>query len=196
MTPDEIRQFVSAIPIRKSPRAFDMPGLCFRTFVEVLLGTGMRISEALSLTRSLINLQTGEVTIIGKGNKERTVFFSPRSLNWVRIYLEERKDRVETLFLSSWSRPLSCATVLKWFRKLRARAGIKKHITPHTLRHTVGTTLLFNGCPIGHIKQILGHADLMTTCKFYLGTDRRASKKEFLRCLDYDVPAASTTPQT
>ena len=80
LTPEEIQQFVAAIPIRTSPRRYDLKWLCFRTLVEVLLGTGMRISEALSLKRNAINFHTGEATIIGKGNKERVVFFSPRSL--------------------------------------------------------------------------------------------------------------------
>jgi integrase len=71
LTPDEIQRYVAAIPVRTGPRSFDMKWLCFRALVEVLLGTGMRISEALSLKRSSINFQTGEATIIGKGNKGR-----------------------------------------------------------------------------------------------------------------------------
>ena len=69
-----------------------MDWLGFRTLVEVLLGTGARISEALSLKRSSINFQTGEATIIGKGNKERVLFFSPRALNWVKEYVTRRKS--------------------------------------------------------------------------------------------------------
>lgn len=84
LAPDEVQRYVSAIPIRKGPKSFDMKWLCFRTLVEVLLGTDMRISDALSLKRSSINFQTGKATIIGKGNKERVVFFSPRALNWVK----------------------------------------------------------------------------------------------------------------
>jgi integrase/recombinase XerD len=65
----------------------------------LLLGTGARISEALSLKRSSINFQTGEATIIGKGNKERVLFFSPRALNWVKEYVSRRKDHGEALFV-------------------------------------------------------------------------------------------------
>ncbi len=71
LTPEEVQQFVAAIPIHKSQRGFDLKWLCFRTLVEVLLGTGVRISEALSLKRTSVNFQTGEATIVGKGNKER-----------------------------------------------------------------------------------------------------------------------------
>jgi site-specific recombinase XerD len=73
LTPDEIRQYVAAIPLRKGPRSYDIDWLGFRVLVEVLLGTGARISEALSLKRSSINFQTGEATIIGKGDKERVL---------------------------------------------------------------------------------------------------------------------------
>ncbi len=190
LTADEVQRFVSAIPIRKSQRVFDMKGLCFRTLVEVLLGTGMRISEAVSLMRSSINVQTGETTVIGKGNKERTIFFSPRALNWVKEYLTRRTDSQEALFLASGGRPLQVRTAIAWFGRFRGKAGIKKKVTAHILRHTVATTLLFNGCPIGHIKDILGHEYLMTTCKYYLGTDKRAAKQAHRTYLDYERASA------
>jgi integrase/recombinase XerC len=187
LTPDEIQQYVSAIPVRKGPRSFDMKQLCFRALVEVLLGTGMRISEALSLRRSSIDFQTGEATIIGKGNKERVVFFSPRSLGWVKEYVTRRKDRGEALFVigeRGQALQLQCAHV--WFRRFRRSIRFPKPVTAHMLRHTMATTLLFNGCPIGHIKEILGHDRLITTCNFYLGVDKRAAKKAHGDFLDYE----------
>jgi integrase/recombinase XerC len=187
LTPDEIQQFVAAIPFRTGPRSIDMKWLCFRVLVEVLLGTGMRISEALSLKRSSINFQTGEATIIGKGNKERVVFFSPRSLNWVKEYVTRRKDPGEALFVSGrGGKTLARETVHAWFRRFRIAIRFPKPVTAHMLRHTVATTLLFNGCPIGHIKEILGHDRLITTCNFYLGADKRAAKKAHGDFLDYE----------
>ena len=187
LTPEEIAQFVAAIPVRKGPRSFDMKWLCFRVLVEVLLGTGMRISEALSLKRSSINFQTGEATIIGKGNKERVVFFSPRSLNWVKEYVTRRKDSGEALFVSgAHGKTLARETVHTWFRRFRNEIRFPKPVTAHMLRHTVATTLLFNGCPVGHIKEILGHDRLMTTCNYYLGVDKRAAKKAHGDFLDYE----------
>jgi site-specific recombinase XerD len=79
LTPDEIRQHVAAIPLRKGPRSYDVDWLSFRVLVEVLLGSGARISEALSLKRTSINLQTGEATIIGKGNIRSACCFCRRS---------------------------------------------------------------------------------------------------------------------
>ncbi len=191
LTADEVQQFLAAIPIRKGSRTFDMKWLSFRALVEVLLGTGMRISEALSLQRSSVNFETGEASIIGKGNKERVVFFSPRALNWVKEYISRRRDSQSALFLDSWSRPLTRSTAVTWFTRFRKECRFKKKITAHILRHTVATTLLFNGCPIGHIKDILGHEYLMTTCKYYLGTDKRAAKKAHGKYLSYDAPTWS-----
>lgn len=184
LTPKEVQQYVSAIPIRKSSGEFHMVWLRFRTLVEVLLGTAMRISEALSLKRSSINFETGETTIIGKGNKERVVFFSPRALGWVKEYLSKRTDRRDALFLS-FGRPMACENARAYFAQFQEMSGLKKKVTPHILRHTAATTLLHNGCPIGYIKEILGHEDLMTTCKYYLGTDKRGVKKAHVQYLEY-----------
>lgn len=188
LTPDEVGRFVSAIPVYKNQRAFDMKWLSFRALVEVLLGTGMRISEALSLKRSAIRFDTGEAQIIGKGSKERTVFFSSRALAWVKEYVNRRTDTRSELFLATNRKPLGIRVVSKRFRMVRALTGLEKNVTPHILRHTVATTLLFNGCPIGHIKQILGHAMLETTCKFYLGVDNRAAKQAHRAYLTYNHP--------
>src|SRR5712691_9354606 len=187
LTPDEVQQYVAAIPLRKGPRSYDVDWLGFRVLVEVLLGTGARISEALSLKRTSINFQTGEATIIGKGNKERVLFFSPRALNWVKEYVSRRKDQGEALFVvGRRGRPMRLCAALTRFRRFRKMIGFPKPVTAHMFRHTVATTLLFNGCPIGHIKDILGHDRLITTCNFYLGADKRAAKKAHGDFLDYE----------
>jgi site-specific recombinase XerD len=195
LTPEEVRQFVSAIPFRKSQRTFHRQWFSFRVLVEVLLGTGMRISEALSLKRSAINFAAGEAKIIGKGNKERVVFFSARALNWLKEYLTRRKDQNDAAFLDSRGNPLMQATALKWFSRIREKANLPKKVTAHILRHTMATTLLFNGCPIGHIKDILGHQYLVTTCNYYLGTDKRAAKRAHGKYLDYEAEESECGPE-
>ena len=77
----------------------------FRVLVEVLLGTGMRIGETISLNRKHINWEKKEAKIIGKGNKERRVFFTDRSLDWLRRYLEWRKDTHEAVFVTKTLTP-------------------------------------------------------------------------------------------
>src|ERR1035438_8650154 len=85
--------------------------------------------------------------------------------------------RKTTSGFSRRSRGLLVCAALTRFRRFRRLIRFPKPVTAHMLRHTVATTLLFNGCPIGHIKDILGHDRLITTCNFYLGADKRAAKK-------------------
>jgi integrase/recombinase XerD len=188
LTPEEVRVFVEAI-IAPEEDLGEVPieRLRFRTFVEVLLGTGARLSEALSLNRGDVNFERREARIIGKGNKERLLYFTDRTLEWVGRYLARRDDDEDPLFLTRRYPPRRPErTILKnTFAVYRAKAGIRKRVSAHILRHTMATTLLFNGCPIGHIKEILGHERLDTTCRYYLGLDRRAAKEAHERFLAY-----------
>ncbi len=169
---EEIETFVSSIDTSKPM------GLRFRALVETILGTGMRISETLALNRKSISWETKEAKIIGKGNKERRVFFTDRALKWIRLYLEGRWDGNEAIFATEdGNRRLKIDDISKFFIAARNKAGIDKPITPHILRHTVATNLVFNGCPITHVKEILGHELLDTTCKYYLGVDKEQAKK-------------------
>jgi site-specific recombinase XerD len=185
LTPAEIEQFLSAIPLYTNKTRMDVRWLGFRSLVEVLLGTGMRISEALSVKCTDVKFDTGEARIIGKGNKERTVFFTPRALGWVKEYMNRRSDQSEWLFALPDGTHMTINTVHNRFRRIRARSGLLKIVTPHILRHTCATTLLFNGCPIGFIKEVLGHDRLETTCKYYLGVDKTAAKEAHRKYLTF-----------
>ena len=191
LTNEEIQQFVDVIKIKNTwdgknkKNCVRMDGLKFRSLVEVLLGTGMRISEALSLNRDSINFEKKEAKIIGKGNKERTVFFNDRSLEWVRCWLEERKDNQLPLFISQKGNRWDKGEVNKLFQRYSKKAGITKKLTPHILRHTMATNLLFNGCPISHVKEILGHDRLETPCRYYLGLDKSKAKEAHGKFLNY-----------
>jgi hypothetical protein len=114
--------------------------------------------------------------------------FSPRALNWVKEYVTRRHDQGEALFVvGRRGRPMKLCAALTRFRRFRRMVRFPKPVTAHMLRHTVATTLLFNGCPIGHIKDILGHDRLITTCNFYFGADKRAAKKAHGDFLDYEL---------
>lgn len=83
-------------------------------------------------------------------------------------------------------RRLSYDAVKSVFRRVAQRAHLRKKVTAHVLRHTVATTLLFDGCPIGHIKELLGHERLDTTCRYYFGVDVRAAKEAHRKFLRYE----------
>jgi integrase/recombinase XerD len=188
LTPEEVRAFVEAIiGPDESWKHVPIERLRFRAFVEVLLGTGARLSEALALNRADLNFERREARIIGKGNKERILYFTERSLQWVGRYLKRRDDDEEPLFITHYYPPRRAErTLLKnAFGVYRRKAGIQKRVSAHVLRHTMATALLFNGCPIGHIKEILGHERLDTTCRYYLGVDRRAAKEAHGKFLMY-----------
>lgn len=180
LTKDEVEAFIATIDIKR------IAGLRFRALVEVLLGTGMRISETLSLDRKSIDWEKREAKIIGKGNKERRVFFTEKALEWVRKYLEARTDSHEAIFITTGEPSrLSIGDIWRFFRYHREKAHIHKKLTPHILRHTVATNLVFNGCPIVHVKEILGHEKLDTTCKYYLGVDKEQAKRAHSQYLDF-----------
>jgi integrase/recombinase XerD len=179
LTKEEIEAFIGTINTSR------LNELRFRAIVETILGTGMRISEVLSLNRKDIDWKKKEAKIVGKGNKERTVFFTDQALEWIRRFLETRHDSCEAIFVTRGDpRRLSTGDIWRFFKRHREKARITKKLTPHILRHTVATNLVFNGCPIVHVKEILGHERLDTTCKYYLGVDRALAKKAHKQYLD------------
>jgi integrase/recombinase XerD len=179
LTKEEIETFLSTIS------GSTLADLRFRAIVETILGTGMRISEVLSLNRKDINWKKKEAKIVGKGNKERTVFFTTRALEWIRRYLEKRHDSCEAVFITNGlPRRMTAGDTWRFFKRHREKAKITKKLTPHILRHTVATNLVFNGCPIVHVKEILGHERLDTTCKYYLGVDKELAQKAHDQYLD------------
>jgi integrase/recombinase XerD len=191
LSAEEVEQFVSSIKLKNRRGGVYVAGLRLRTLVEVILGSAMRIQEALSLDRDKIDFKNAEAKIIGKGRKERTVFFTDRALYWIREYLKTRRDDCPALFVCQDGQTrLSRTDIWRPFARQKKLSGIKKKVTPHLLRHTAATQLLFNGCPIGHIKEILGHERLETTCRYYLGLDRRAAKAAHRKYLCYGLQAA------
>jgi site-specific recombinase XerD len=186
LTAEEVARFVAVIPLVTTSGRVHGDGLRFRALVEALLGSAMRISELLSLDRAQVDFELREAKIVGKGNKERVVFFSARAIQWLRRYLDWRTDEHPALFVCRGGKSrLNQLDLWRPFARYRKRAGIVKPVTPHLLRHTAATQLLFNGCPVGHIKEILGHERLETTCRYYLGLDHRAAKQAHERFLVY-----------
>jgi site-specific recombinase XerD len=186
LTAEEVDRLVNSIRLVTYRGQPHLANIRLRALLEVLLGTAMRIGEALSLDRSQIDFARREARIIGKGNKQRVVFFTERALHRLRQYWHSRKDDHPAAFVSlDGRRRLQRPDIWRGFARLKRASGLSKPIRPHLLRHTAATQLLFNGCPVGHIKEILGHERLETTCRYYLGLDRRAAKAAHERFLTY-----------
>lgn len=182
LTNEEVEQIRRVIPTTT------FTGLRLRVLVEVLLTTGLRISESLALDRIPFEEGKVEVEIIGKGGKRREVFFSASTLTWIRKFLYHRTDDCAAVFVTTGiPRRLDRSDISKFFKALRRKAGIGKPLTPHILRHTYCTNLLRNGADITYIKELAGHSDIQTTAKYYLGVDRKALRSVVDRYLSYEI---------
>ena len=162
-------------------------GLRMRALMELLIASGMRISEALSLNRDSISWETNEAMIIGKGNKQRDIFITERAAEWLKKYLAGRTDSNPALFVTFGTvERLNRHDLGKEFRRYAVKAGLKKKVTPHILRHSMATLMLHNGVDITYIKDLLGHSSIETTAQYYLGTDKKALKEAHSKYLKFD----------
>ena len=149
---------------------------------EFMYSTGCRIGEAVNLNRQSINFSNQSVIVLGKGNKEREVYFNTRCDIWLKRYLEERTDDQEALFVTVRApHRMSISQMRYVIKQISKRSGINKSIHPHQLRHSYATTLLNNGAPLEVIQNLMGHEKSETT-KIYAylsGTLRRELYKKF-----------------
>lgn len=146
-----------------------------KAILETLFSTGLRVSELANLKTDQINLKKDEFTIRGKGDKPRIVFLSNQAKYWIDQYLKLRKDDNPYLFIShdraAKKRPkkedqnegLTPRSIQRLMEKYAKIAGITKHVTPHTMRHSHATDLLMNGADIRSVQAMLGHASITTT---------------------------------
>ncbi|MBQ1539968.1 tyrosine-type recombinase/integrase [Candidatus Saccharibacteria bacterium] len=149
-------------------------GLRDRAIIELLYSGGLRVSELVGLNRDSINLERREFMVRGKGSKDRPIFISETCADRVRDYLDARTDSLPALFLNN-SKNLQAVDTSGDYRRMTARsverivekyarlAGITKHVSPHTLRHSFATDLLMNGADLRAVQSMLGHADISTT---------------------------------
>jgi len=182
--------------VRDAVEAHTFTGLRMRTLIEVLLTTGLRISEALSLDRTPFEAGESEVNVIGKGSKPRTVFFPEATIGWIKRLLRFRADDFPAVFVTTgiprrWDRNDQS----KYFKAIKWKAGIGKPFTPRILRHTYCTNLRDNGTDITLIKELAGHADIQTTAKYYLGVSKQALRDAVRKNLNYTVPRKSESDQ-
>lgn len=136
-----------------------------KTIIYFLLSTGCRISEICGLDRDDIDFMTLECTVLGKGNKERTVFLDDITAMMLKRYLAERKDNSPALFIGKGSERMTPGGVRFRLKTIAERAGVQ-NVHPHRFRRTLATNLIDRGMPIQEVASILGHDNINTTMTY------------------------------
>ena len=171
LTVDEVTRILS------QPDPGGRNGLRDRAMLEMLYGTGMRISELLNLRLSAVYDEIGFIKVVGKGNKERLVPYGHYAHQAVDKYLTEIREKIrgttqsDILFLSNRNQKLSRVGVWKIIKKYAARSGIAKTVTPHTFRHSFATHMIEGGADLRTVQELLGHASITTT-QIYTQVDK------------------------
>ena len=156
-----------------------------RAILETLYSCGLRVSELCNLKLSELYFEEGFIKVEGKGSKQRLVPISPRAIKEIRLYFTDRnlmkiKPGFEDfVFISNFGKNISRIMVFHIIKELAERIGLKKKISPHTLRHSFATHLLEGGANLRAIQQMLGHESITTT-EIYVHLDKEFIKSEIL----------------
>lgn len=174
-----VRKQVTFLNEDELKRMFEMPdlntlpGIRDRAILELLFSSGLRVSELVGLNRDHINLKRREFMVRGKGQKDRPIFISEQAAMWADHYIQKRDDTAKPLFiryggnkkvdLTGNFHRLTARSVQRIVARYALLAGITKHVSPHTLRHSFATDLLMNGADIRSVQAMLGHSNIATT---------------------------------
>jgi site-specific recombinase XerD len=178
--------FLSAEEVQRlmtQPKTEDKIGLRDRAILELLFSSGLRVSELCGLNKDHINLSRREFMVRGKGQKDRPVFVGQAAAERVEQYLQKRDDNSPALFIS-YSGPhastndgnylrLTPRSVQRLVANYALKAGITKHVSPHSLRHSFATDLLINGADLRSVQMMLGHSNIATTQIYTHITDQQ-----------------------
>lgn len=159
--------------LAEQPDITKLNGLRDRAIIELLFSSGLRVSELVNLDRDHINLKRREFMVRGKGQKDRPIFISPEAAAWIEKYLNMRTDNTKPLFIrysgtkkvdntGNFTR-LTARSIQRMVARYALLAGITKHVSPHTLRHSFATDLLMNGADLRSVQAMLGHSNIATT---------------------------------
>ena len=174
---EEVERLINAVPAETESDLRD------RAIVELLFSSGLRVSELCNLNRDHINTKRREFMVRGKGNKDRPIFISKNAAEHIENYLEARNDNLVPLFINysrRYKKPstdgnyrrITPRTVQRMIDKYARLAGITKHVTPHTMRHSFATDLLVNGADLRSVQGMLGHSSIATTQIYTHVTDQ------------------------
>jgi site-specific recombinase XerD len=166
-------------------------GLRDRVALEILFSTGLRVSELVSLNRDQINLERKEFGIIGKGRRHRVVFLSEQACHFLDLYLKRRKDHFKPLLIRMDRRSknilaeddfmrLTARSVQRIVDKYCRLAHLPVKLSPHGIRHSFATDLLFNGANLRDVQEMLGHKSIVTT-QIYTHVTKPHLKKIYQR---------------
>jgi site-specific recombinase XerD len=172
---EEIDRLVSQIDILTEQ------GLRDRAIIELLFSSGLRVSELRGLDRDHVNTKRREFMVRGKGQKDRPIFISQTAATHIEEYLDKRTDSLPPLFISYSRnattnregnyRRLTARSVQRIINQYTRLAGITKHVSPHTMRHSYATDLLMNGADLRSVQSMLGHSNISTTQVYTHVTD-------------------------
>jgi site-specific recombinase XerD len=174
-----VRKQVTFLNSEELGRLFAQPdigklsGLRDRAILELLFSSGLRVSELVGLDKDHINLKRREFMVRGKGQKDRPIFISLEAAKWLEEYISKREDTAKPLFvrysgtkkidLSGNYHRLTARSIQRLVARYALLAGITKHVSPHTMRHSFATDLLMNGGDLRAVQAMLGHSNIATT---------------------------------
>ena len=163
LTEEDVENLLAA------PRADKALGLRDKAMLETLYASGLRVSELVALKLGQVSQDMGVVRVVGKGSKERLVPLGEEAIAWIRQYLKEARPELlggraaGDLFVTTRGAAMTRQMFWHLLRRYAAQAGLKKSISPHTLRHAFATHLLNHGADLRVVQLLLGHSDISTT---------------------------------
>lgn len=163
LTEEDVENLLAA------PSADTALGLRDKAMLETLYASGLRVSELVKLKLGQVSQDMGVVRVVGKGSKERLVPLGEEAIAWIRQYLSEARPRLlgaraaDDLFVTARGAAMTRQMFWHLLRRYATRAGLKKGISPHTLRHAFATHLLNHGADLRVVQLLLGHSDISTT---------------------------------
>jgi integrase/recombinase XerD len=163
LTEEDVENLLAAPPVEQAL------GLRDKAMLETLYASGLRVSELVTLKLGQVSQDMGVVRVVGKGSKERLVPLGEEAIAWIRQYLREARPQLlgarasDDLFVTARGAAMTRQMFWQLLRRYAVRAGLKKPISPHTMRHAFATHLLNRGADLRVVQLLLGHSDISTT---------------------------------